>query len=114
MIGLGYLTGREMGWTPWESLVTGAMVSISGVVIMAKALEEVRVDARVRELVFGVVMCEDVIAILLMATLITLANGGEFSLHMLEVNAGLLSTFIYSRYDQTTSGRECRWSAGRD
>ncbi len=94
MIGLGYLTGRLMGWTPWESLVTGAMVSISGAVIMARALEEVRVDPRVRELVFGVVLCEDVIAILLLAALITLVNGGGFSFHMLSINAGLLGSFI--------------------
>jgi hypothetical protein len=32
-------------------------VSISGAVIVAKAFEEVRVDSRVRELVFGVVLC---------------------------------------------------------
>ena len=44
MVGLGYLVGLLMGWTPWESLVTGAMVSISGVVIVAKAFEEVPVD----------------------------------------------------------------------
>lgn len=94
MIGLGYLVGRLMGWTPWESLVSGAAVSISGAVIVAKAFEEVRVDSRVRELVFGVVLCEDVIAILLMAVLITLATGGAFSLHPLSINAGLLSTFI--------------------
>jgi NhaP-type Na+/H+ or K+/H+ antiporter len=36
-----------MGWTPWESLVAGAIVSISGAVIVAKAFEEVRVDSRV-------------------------------------------------------------------
>jgi CPA2 family monovalent cation:H+ antiporter-2 len=53
----GYLVGRLMGWTPWESLVAGAIVSISGAVIVAKAFEEVRVDSRVRELVFGVVLC---------------------------------------------------------
>jgi len=64
MFGLGYLVGFLMGWTPWQCLVTGAMVSISGVVIIAKAFEEVPVESRVRELVFGVVMCEDVIAIL--------------------------------------------------
>jgi predicted Kef-type K+ transport protein len=57
MIWLGYLVGRLMGWTPWESLVAGAIVSISGAVIVAKAFEEVRVDSRVRELVFGVVLC---------------------------------------------------------
>jgi monovalent cation:H+ antiporter-2, CPA2 family len=94
MIWLGYLVGRLMGWTPWESLVTGAIVSISGAVLVAKAFEEVQVEPRVRELVFGVVLCEDVIAILLLAVLITLANGGALSLHALSINAGLLSSFI--------------------
>src|SRR5215468_2797065 len=83
-----------MGWTPWESLVTGAIVSISGAVIVAKAMEEVRVDSRVRELVFGVVLCEDVLGILLLAMLITLGNGGVLSFHKLEIDAGLLSSFI--------------------
>jgi monovalent cation:H+ antiporter-2, CPA2 family len=64
MVGLGYLVGHVMGWTPWESLLTGAILSISGIVIIAKVFEETRVDPRVRELVFGVVLCEDVIAIL--------------------------------------------------
>jgi len=94
MIALGYLVGRLMGWTPWESLVTGAIVSISGAVIVAKVFEEVRVDSRVRELVFGVVLCEDVIGILMLAVLITLANGGVLSFHELEIDAGRLSSFI--------------------
>ena len=94
MISLGYLVGRLMGWTPWESLLTGAMVSISGAVIVAKAFEEVRVDSRVRELVFGVVLCEDVVAILLLAVLITMANGGALSLHAFSITTGLLSSFI--------------------
>ena len=95
MVCLGYLVGRLMGWTPWDSLVTGAIVSISGAVIVAKAFEEVRVDPRVRELVFGVVLCEDVIGILLLAVLITLANGGAFSFHTLEIDAGRLGSFIF-------------------
>jgi len=94
MIGLGYLVGRLMGWTPWQSLVAGSMVSISGAVILAKAFEEARVDPRVRELVFGVVLCEDVVAILLLAVLTTMANGGAESLHAFSITAGLLSTFI--------------------
>jgi CPA2 family monovalent cation:H+ antiporter-2 len=94
MIGLGYSVGRLMGWTPWGSLVTGAIVSISGAVIVAKALEEVRVDSSVRELVFGVVLCEDVLGILLLAVLITLGNGGVLSFHALAFDAGLLSSFI--------------------
>jgi CPA2 family monovalent cation:H+ antiporter-2 len=94
MIGLGYLAGRLMGWGPWESLLTAATVSISGAVIVAKAFEEVRVDSRVRELVFGVVLCEDVIAILLLAVLITVRNGGTLSLRTFSIDAGLLSLFI--------------------
>jgi hypothetical protein len=42
MVGLGYLVGHLMGWTPWESLLTGAILSISGIVIIAKAFEETR------------------------------------------------------------------------
>jgi CPA2 family monovalent cation:H+ antiporter-2 len=94
MIGIGYAAGRFMGWSPWTSLVAGAMVSISGVVILAKAFEEVKVGARLRELVFGVTLCEDVLAILLLAALITMANGEEPSLLALSTKAGLLGVFI--------------------
>jgi CPA2 family monovalent cation:H+ antiporter-2 len=94
MTGLGYLVARLMGWTPWESLITGAIVSISGAVIVAKAFEEVQVESRVRELVFGVVLCEDVIGILVLTVLITLGNGGALSFRELEINAGRLSSFI--------------------
>jgi monovalent cation:H+ antiporter-2, CPA2 family len=94
MIGLGYLTGRLMGWTPWESFVTGTIISISGAVIVVKVLEDVPVDPRVRELVLGVVLCEDVIGILLLAVLITLGNGGALSFHVLEIDTRHLSSFI--------------------
>jgi CPA2 family monovalent cation:H+ antiporter-2 len=95
MVGLGYLASRYlMGWNPWDSLVTGAIVSISGAVIVARAFEEVRVDRRLRELVFGVVLCEDLIGILMLAVLIMLAKGGPPSLRALMIGAGLLSSFI--------------------
>ena len=94
MVGFGYSAGLLMGWTPWESLITGAMVSISGIVIAAKAFEEVPVEPRVRELVFGVVMCEDIIAILMLAVLAATARRGGISLYAFAVDAGLLSLFI--------------------
>jgi CPA2 family monovalent cation:H+ antiporter-2 len=94
MVGLGYMVGLLMAWTSWECLITGAMLSISGVVILAKAFEEVPVESRVHELVFGVVMCEDVIAILMLAMLITIAKGGGVSLSGFIVDAGFLTLFI--------------------
>ena len=94
MVGLGYWAGFLMGWTPWECLIAGAMVSISGVVIAAKAFEDVWVEPRVRELVFGIVMCEDLIAILLLAVLVAIARRGGISLYAFAVDASLLSLFI--------------------
>src|SRR5262249_25603070 len=67
---------------------------ISGAVIVAKAFEEVQVEPRVRQLVFGVVLCEDVIAILMLAVLITLANGEVLSFHALSSDVSLLTSFI--------------------
>lgn len=94
MIWLGDRAGRLMGWTPWESLLTGAILSISGAVILAKAFEEVKVESKVRELVFGIVLCEDVIAILLLAVMITLAHGDALSVHGLSISVGMLGLFF--------------------
>ncbi len=94
MILLGYLVARLRGWTPWESLLTGAMVAFSGAVVLAKALEEVQVQSKVRELVFGMVLCEDLVAILLVAVLTTIANGGAVSLHGFSITAALPGLFI--------------------
>ena len=94
MVGLGYLVGRLMGWTAWQSLLAGAVASISGAVVIAKAFEETPVDPRVRELVFGVVLCEDVIAIFMLTVLITLASGRELSFLELSTKVRLLGAFV--------------------
>lgn len=94
MIGFGDLVGRLMGWSPWDSLLTGGIVSISGAVILAKAFEEARVDSSVRELVFGVVLCEDVIAILLLAMLALMVHGNAPSFHELSASVGHLGSFV--------------------
>lgn len=94
MVGLGYLAGQLMGWTSWQSLLAGAVVSISGAVVIAKAFEETPVDPRVRELVFGVVLSEDVIAILMLTVLITMANGGDPTFLALSTKVRLLGAFV--------------------
>jgi CPA2 family monovalent cation:H+ antiporter-2 len=52
------------------------------------------VESRVREFVFGVTMCEDLIAILMLAVLITVSRGGGVSLYAFTIKASLLSLFI--------------------
>ena len=46
MIWLGYVCGRALGWTPLESIFTGAILSISSTTIVAKAYQETPVSDR--------------------------------------------------------------------
>ncbi|MFO0579379.1 MAG: cation:proton antiporter [Polyangia bacterium] len=75
MLWLGYLIGRLLGWTPIESLFTGAIVSISSTMIIAKTFAERRPDKPHAELVFGILVFEDLMAILLLASLTALSVG---------------------------------------
>jgi monovalent cation:H+ antiporter-2, CPA2 family len=94
MFGLGYGAARWMGWTPMESLFTGAIVSISSTTIVAKAFEEREVDARVRELSFGVLLAEDVTAIVMLALLTAVASGQGASLHSFSLTGEHLLAFL--------------------
>ena len=66
---LGFEAGRILGWTPVASLYTGAAVAISSTTIVIKALQDQRSRGRFTDLIFGVLIFEDLIAILLLATL---------------------------------------------
>ncbi len=75
MLWLGYLTARLFGWTPLESAFAGAAIAISSTTIIVKAFAEQKVRGPVTELVFGVLIIEDLIAILLLAFLTPAASG---------------------------------------
>ncbi|MFN7970798.1 MAG: cation:proton antiporter [Acidobacteriota bacterium] len=72
---LGYLGARLLGWGTRESIFAGAMVGVSSTMIIAKAFAEQRVDRRLKELVYGVLVFEDLIAILILAALTAVASG---------------------------------------
>ncbi|MBK8250880.1 MAG: cation:proton antiporter [Gemmatimonadetes bacterium] len=75
MFGLGYATGRILGWSPAECLFTGGIVAISSTTIIARTFADQGVRGPLRETVFGLLIVEDVIAILLIASLSTVAGG---------------------------------------
>ncbi len=75
MIWLGFLIGQLFGWTLLESLFTGAIIAISSTTIIAKAFDELGIKGKLRELVVGILIVEDLIAIVLMAVLTGLASG---------------------------------------
>jgi CPA2 family monovalent cation:H+ antiporter-2 len=94
MIWLGYVCGRALGWTPLESIFTGALLSISSTTIVAKAYDETPVPARLRELAFGVLLAEDLTAVVELAVLTTLASGAAVSAPMMTVTIARLSLFL--------------------
>jgi CPA2 family monovalent cation:H+ antiporter-2 len=94
MIWLGYVCGRALGWTPLESIFTGAILSISSTTIVAKAYQETPVSDRLRELVFGVLLAEDLTAVVELAVLTTLASGATVSASLLTVTMARLILFL--------------------
>ena len=96
MLWLGFMVARLFGWTPVESLFAGAVVAISSTTIIAKAFDELGVRGRLRELVVGILIVEDLIAILLMAMLTAIAKGSGLSPADLAITVGRLGLFLLS------------------
>ncbi len=94
MIWLGFVTGQMFGWTTLESLFCGAIIAISSTTIIAKAFDEQRVRGSLRDLVVGVLIVEDLIAILLMTTLTALATGSGLSAMDFAKTTGKLGLFL--------------------
>ena len=76
MMGLGYLAGRLLGLTTLESVFLAAIVAISSTTIIVKAFAEQGIKGRVADIVLGILIVEDLIAILLIAIL-TAVGAGE-------------------------------------
>jgi len=76
MMWLGYVAARLLGWGSLESAFAGAAIAISSTTIIIKAFAEQGVRGRVTELVFGILIIEDLVAILLLA-LLTPASTGQ-------------------------------------
>ena len=94
MVFLGYVIGQAFGWTTLESVYAGALIAISSTTIIVKAFAEQKVTGRFTEVVFGVLIIEDLLAIFLLAIL-TAASGGEgVATGVLLAKAGLLAAFL--------------------
>ncbi|HEY3112369.1 MAG TPA: cation:proton antiporter [Gemmatimonadaceae bacterium] len=94
MVSVGYLVGQMLGFSRVESIFSGAIVGISSTTIIVKAFEEQNVKGRVTELVFGILIIEDLIAIFLLTVLTTIAQSGAVSASELALTAVRLVMFL--------------------
>ncbi|HYG18102.1 MAG TPA: cation:proton antiporter [Ohtaekwangia sp.] len=100
MIGVGYAAGQFLGWSTMDSIFLGAILSMSSTTIIIRAFEEV--GARTQKfatLVFGILIVEDLAAILLLVLLSTLAvsqqfAGGELLMQILKLSFFLILWFV--------------------
>jgi monovalent cation:H+ antiporter-2, CPA2 family len=76
---LAYFCGRLIGWTVTESIFTGALCAISSTTIIAKTFAEKGIRGHLSEIVFSVLVAEDLIAILMLAVLTAVTGGGSVS-----------------------------------
>jgi len=94
MLGLGYIVGRLFGWTSIESIFAGAIVAISSTTIIARAFADQGIRGKLSEIVFGILIVEDLIAIFLVAVLTAVAAGGGITPQSLGLTAVRLVTFL--------------------
>src|SRR3989441_614370 len=94
MVWLGFMVGRLFGWTTLESLFAGAIIAISSTTIIAKAFDEQGITGRLRELVVGILIVEDLIAILLMAILTAIGSGSGLAAGPLAATVARLAAFL--------------------
>jgi len=80
MISIGYLAGKWMGWKPIDCIFLGVILSISSTTIILKTFDELGVKAqKFAGIVIGSLIVQDLIAILMMVLLSTIAVSQQFS-----------------------------------
>lgn len=95
MIFIGYLCGMALGWSTMNSMFLGAILSMSSTTIILRAFDELDVKGKkFAGIVFGALIVEDIVAILLMVLLSTIAVSQNFSGTDLFISAIKLVFFL--------------------
>jgi CPA2 family monovalent cation:H+ antiporter-2 len=94
MLWLGFMAARVLGWSTLEATFAGAAVCISSTMIVAKVFAEQGVSGRRRELVFAVLIVEDLAAVLLIAVLTALGSGAGLPAGGIAALVGRLLAFL--------------------
>ena len=100
MMTLGYITGMSLGWKHMDSLFLGAMLCMSSTMIIIKLFDDFGLrKQKFAGIVLGILVVEDLFAVLLMVLLSTLAirkhfEGAEMLASMFKLGEFLLFWFL--------------------
>lgn len=74
-LAIGYTVGRMFGWSVWDSVFLGAILSMSSTTIIVKVLmDQGKVHEEFAEVAFGILVVEDLLAVVMAGIL---GAGGE-------------------------------------
>jgi CPA2 family monovalent cation:H+ antiporter-2 len=96
----GYLLGQTLGWSLMDSLFLGGMLASSSTTIILRAFDELGLKTKkFAGIVFGVLIVEDIVVILLMVLLSTMAvsrmfQGTEMLLTVFKLSFFLILWFV--------------------
>lgn len=96
MLAVGYAAGTLLGWNHMDSLFLGGMLSMSSTTIIIKAFDDLKLRGKsFTEVVFGILIVEDIAGIVMMVMLSTMAvaSAGVSSLELL-MGIGRLGFFL--------------------
>ena len=80
MVFIGFLAGQWMDWSKMDSIFLGVILSISSTTIILKTFDELGVKAqKFAGIVIGSLIVQDILAILMMVLLSTIAVSEQFS-----------------------------------
>ncbi len=95
MIFVGYELGVIFGWKQMDCIFLGAILSISSTTIIVKALEEMgKTKERFAQLLFGILVVEDILAIVMIALLSGFAATGSLAVADVGRTVLQLSAFL--------------------
>jgi len=95
MIWIGYEIGQYFGWSTMDSLFLGAILAISSTTIIVKALNDLKMKNQpFAQLIFGVLIVEDILGIGIIALLSGIAVSGSVSSGEVFSTVGKLSLFM--------------------
>ncbi|MBQ1884334.1 MAG: cation:proton antiporter [Bacteroidales bacterium] len=79
MMGTGFMLGRMLGWSEMNSLFLGGMLCMSSTTIVFKALDDLGLrQHKFAEICFGILVVEDLFAVVLMVLLASIAVNQQF------------------------------------
>ena len=95
MIFLGFTVGSSFGWSKMDALFLGGMISMSSTTIIYKAFEDLGLAKKqFAGLVMSILILEDILAVVLMVVLSTVAVSNNFEGRELIFSVGKLVFFL--------------------